>query len=110
MIWWYKRIYSLAWYNNGDCDDNDDDDNDEYENTNKVKSDQNNGTQKFGPEFLFLNPVFPLLFVEESIIYLFIHLFIYLAYYKRSLCTRLICSDSVRFAKVLNVSANRPHS
>ena len=44
--------------------DNDDDENDEYENTNKVKSDQNNGTQKFGPEFLFLNPVFPLLFVE----------------------------------------------
>ena len=64
MIWWYKRIYSLAWYNNGDCDDNDDDDNDEYENTNIVKSNQNNGTQKFDPEFLFLNPVFPLLFVE----------------------------------------------
>ena len=50
MIWWYKRIYSLAWYNNGDCGDNDDDENDEYENTNIVKSNQNNGTQKFDPE------------------------------------------------------------
>ena len=31
-------------------------------------------------------------------------------YYKHFLCTRLICSDSVRFVKVLNVSAHRPHS
>ena len=30
--------------------------------------------------------------------------------YKHSLSTRLMCSDSVRFVKVLNVTAHRPHS
>ena len=35
--------------------------------------------------------------------------FLHLPYYEHSLSTRLICSDSVSFVKVLNVSAHRPH-
>ena len=33
-----------------------------------------------------------------------------LPYYKHSLSSRLTCSDSVRFEKVLSVSAHGPHS
>ena len=39
-----------------------------------------------------------------------LHLHLHLPYYKHSLSTRLICSDSVRFVKVLSVSAHGPHS
>ena len=47
-------------------------------------------------------------FFEVQSVKPFLHL--HLPHYKHSLSTRLICSDSVRFVKVLNVSAHRPHS